>query len=160
MQGNTELKDLLFKRIAAIRGTVTAKEAGGLGLDLTERIVQRLAGFAAECTDCQACLQALASVLAGLGEEAQTKVSLRNYYQAVQESKMHLRKVHKLVPEEQYSGEYMSMGVALGLVFGTCLSVVSGEYWYLSLGLPIGIGIGYSIGASLDAKAKKEGRVI
>ncbi|EDP94931.1 hypothetical protein U8527_15350 [Kordia algicida OT-1] len=60
---------------------------------------------------------------------------------------------HKLVNKGYYVSIWMPLGIALGMPWG----VVFGN---IALGLPIGLAVGLAIGSSLDAKAKKEGRVV
>lgn len=60
---------------------------------------------------------------------------------------------HKLVSKGYYVSIWMPIGIALGMPWG----IVFGN---IALGLPIGLAVGLAIGTSLDAKAKKEGRVV
>lgn len=70
-----------------------------------------------------------------------------------------LEKELKLVPKDHYRTRWMVVGMsAFGLPFGVVFGTSLGNMAYLGLGLPIGMGIGIAIGASMDEKAKKEGR--
>lgn len=75
------------------------------------------------------------------------------YLKAVSELKIELQKKHNLVSEGYFIAIFLPLGVAIGLPFGVVFKNIA-------LGLPIGLGIGLAIGASLDQKAKKEGRII
>ena len=51
----------------------------------------------------------------------------------------------------------MGIGIAIGSGIGVVLGAVLEQF---GGGLPIGIGSGLAIGAALDAKAKREGRIL
>ena len=51
--------------------------------------------------------------------------------------------------------------MGIGMVFGSGIGVALGAVLeQFGGGIPIGVGIGLAIGAALDAKARKEGRII
>ena len=47
----------------------------------------------------------------------------------------------------------MALGAGFGVAFGTALE-------HIGSGIPFGVAIGVAIGVALDAKAKREGRVL
>jgi hypothetical protein len=70
-----------------------------------------------------------------------------------------LEKELKLVPKHHYRTLWMLMGMsAFGLPLGVVFGMSIGNIALLGVGLPIGMGIGIALGASMDEKAKKEGR--
>ena len=77
----------------------------------------------------------------------------KQYAKRLKQTVRHLQSQHKLVPKGYYVGIWTSIGTAIGVAIGAGMSSVGG-------GIPIGIGIGVAIGMMLDAKAKREDRVI
>ena len=65
----------------------------------------------------------------------------------------HLEKTHKLVPP----GHYQAIWLAVGPGIGTAIGVAQDN---AGIGIAIGTGIGLAVGSALDARARKEGRVI
>lgn len=70
-----------------------------------------------------------------------------------------LEKDIKLVPKNHYRNTWMvlgmtTIGVPLGVAFGTSLDNMA----FLGIGIPIGMVIGLAIGSELDKKAYNEGR--
>jgi hypothetical protein len=64
-----------------------------------------------------------------------------------------LKKTFSLITEGYYTAIGMSLGMSFGVAFGAAFSNVS-------LGLIIGMLIGLIVGASMDSKAKKDGKVL
>ena len=53
----------------------------------------------------------------------------------------------------------MALGMsAFGLPVGIMISVLTGNYAFVSIGLPIGMGAGVAVGSAFDRKAATEGR--
>jgi len=140
------------KRITWQKDTLSEKDYQKHKLDLLLCLVGRVDSFSALCSECQTRKQeitALTNELANLS--LMSKEAKKSYFKAIGDITKHLQKQHKLVTE----GQYIGMGMAIGGAIGVALSaVLEGG------GLPIGIGIGAAFGFYLDAKAKREGRVI
>jgi hypothetical protein len=64
-----------------------------------------------------------------------------------------LKETFSLITEGYYTAIGMSFGMSFGVAFGAAFSNVS-------YGLIIGMLIGLIVGASMDSKAKKEGKVL
>lgn len=140
------------RRINYQKDTLSEKDYRKYKLDLLLCLARRVGSFSALCTECQNRKQeitALTNDLANLS--LMSKAARKSYFKALGDITKHLQKQHKLVTE----GQYIGIGMAIGGAIGVALSaVLEGG------GLPIGIGIGAAFGFYLDAKAKKEGRVI
>jgi hypothetical protein len=65
----------------------------------------------------------------------------------------HLKKTHGLISEGQNVGLWLGIGTAIGVALGAGLRNPA-------IGIPIGVALGLVIGNVLDARAKKEGKVI
>ena len=143
------------KQISKIKGSLDERNYRKLKLFLLLSISQRVAGFSLECSQCSQLQQEITSLVKDLENQVlrDDKQWRKSYNRSVNNIMNHLQKQHKLVTE----GYYMGMGIAIGSGLGVALG---SAFEYLGSGIPIGIGIGVAIGAALDAKAKKEGRVI
>jgi len=140
------------KRINYQKDTLSEKDYQKYKLDLLLCLARRVDSFSALCAECQTRKQeitALTNDLANL--YLMPKAARKSYFKAIGDITKHLQKQHKLVTEGQYIGIGMTIGAGIGVALS---AVLEGG------GLPIGIGIGAAFGFYLDAKAKKEGRVI
>lgn len=54
----------------------------------------------------------------------------------------------------------MSLGMTFGIVFNSSSEVSNGLIYGMSVGMPLGMAIGLGIGLVMDAKAKKENKVL
>ncbi|MFK5890806.1 MAG: hypothetical protein QM486_08755 [Flavobacteriaceae bacterium] len=70
--------------------------------------------------------------------------------------KQYLQTEFSFITEGYYMAIGMSLGMSFGIVFGTSFSKTFG----ISIGLSMGMLIGIVIGSQMDAKAKREGRVL
>lgn len=140
------------KRITWQKDTLSEKDYQKYKLDLLLCLARRVDSFSALCTECQNRKQeinALTNDLANLS--LMSKEAKKSYFKAIGDITKHLQKQHKLVTEGQYIGIGMAIGSGVGVALSAALE---------GAGLPIGIGIGAAFGFYLDAKAKREGRVI
>jgi hypothetical protein len=70
-----------------------------------------------------------------------------------------LEKNHKIVTKSYYQNLWMAIGMsAFGVPMGFAFSTALDNFAFFAIGLPIGMSMGLAIGASMDTKAKKEGR--
>lgn len=70
--------------------------------------------------------------------------------------KQYLQTELSFITEGYYMAIGISLGTSFGLVFGTALNKTFG----ISMGLSLGMVLGIVIGSQMDAKAKREGRVL
>ena len=63
------------------------------------------------------------------------------------------------LPEGYFVERGIRLGVAIGMGIGVPLGLALDNPGFFGLGLPIGLAIGYAKGASLEKKAKAEGRI-
>lgn len=70
-----------------------------------------------------------------------------------------IEKELKLVPKDYYRNMWMAAGMAtFGLPLGLLISISTGNWAFIGIGLPIGMVIGMAYGTKLDEKAIKEDR--
>jgi len=124
-------------------------------LDLLLRVTRRVAEFYDECGECQLFRQEITAYVNELGNmvHLDDNVRRKQYAKRIKQTVRHLQGQHKLVPKGHYVGIWTSIGTGIGVAIGVGMGNVGG-------GIPIGIGIGVAVGMMLDARAKKEGRVI
>jgi len=155
MDSGSNWRDGITRRIDQLKDTLGEKDYKKYKLDLLRCVAERIAEFSPECGQCRIFQQDISTLTQDVGNTIQTadKVRRKAHARTIDRIVDHLQKQHKLVTEGYYLGMWMGIGLALGLPTGIPLGNIS-------LGLPIGLCIGVAIGTSLDAKAKKEGRVI
>ena len=143
------------KQIELLKNSLTDKDYKKYKLRMFICVVERVAQFSPECGQCQLFKQDVSTLSQDVSNMSQmpNKESRKGYFKSMNMIISHLKKQHKLVTEGYYVGMWIGIGLALGLPFGIPLGNIS-------LGMPFGMAIGVAIGTSLDAKAKKEGRVL
>ena len=142
-------------KISAYQSSLSKKEQKRFQLDLLARLTRRVAEFYDECGECQLFQQEITAYVNELGNMVHLVDNTRRkqYGKRLKQMVRHLQGQHKLVPKGHYVGIWTSIGAGIGVALGAVMGNVGP-------GMPIGIGIGVAIGMMLDAKAKKEGRVI
>lgn len=146
----------LLNDIKAFRNVCGEKLAKKLNLDLTERIVNHLASFSAECTDCEHDLQMLKIHIEKLTTEEMpiTKEILKEHRRLMEKISAHLRKKHNLADEGTYIAMFSLLGPTLGFILGLT------AFDSVSLGLLSGVCLGVLFGAVMEMNARKKGKII
>ena len=123
-------------------------------VNLLIRLAKRIDSFSAECNDCQHFrndINRLTDCISRLPQA--NKEKRKTYFKSINSIVKHLQKHHKLISDGQNVGAGLGIGMAIGAGIGTSLNNTS-------IGVSIGMCFGIAIGSGLDAKAKKEGKVI
>jgi len=143
------------KQINELKSRTTEKDYKIFKLNLLLCVAQRVAEFSTGCGQCMLHQQDVATFTRDLPNLIQIndKKGRKAYHKNLNKIIGHLQKQHKLVTE----GYYMSIGIAMGCGIGVPIGVASDN---IGIGIPIGVGVGVGIGSALDAKAKKEGRIL
>jgi hypothetical protein len=147
--------DDIAKRIGEIKSTLNEKDYKKYKLDLFLCAAQRVAEFSPVCTECHAFQQDITSLTKDMSNLVQMadKEGRKAYFKSLNKVIGHLQRQHKLVTEGYYWGLCMALGSGLGVAIGAAMDNIG-------TGMAIGVGFGIFIGALLDAKAKKEGRIL
>lgn len=155
VKGRNDWYEGIAKRISELNNNLGEKVYKKYKLDLLLCMAQRVAEFSSECTQCQAFRQDITTLARNAGDEVQMsdRKSRKAYFKSINSIVDHLQRQHKLVTE----GYYLAIGMVLGSGMGVALGAAMDN---IGSGVPIGVGVGIAIGVALDAKAKKEGRVI
>ena len=143
------------EKISSYQNSLSKKEQKKFQLDLLLRVTRRVAGFYDECGECQLFQQEITAYVNELGNMIHLADNARRkqYAKRLKQTVRHLQGQHKLVPKGYYIGIWTSIGTGIGVAIGAGMDSVGA-------GIPIGISIGVAVGMMLDAKAKKEDRVI
>jgi len=127
----------------------------GLARDASGRVDE----MAATCPECQLLRQELSNLLrelrqaVGVDGVVPDRAFRRGYQKRFAAVMKHLEKTHKLVPPGHYQAIWLAIGPGLGTAIGLALDNTG-------IGIAVGTGIGLTIGSAMDARARKEGRVI
>ena len=155
MKEHSDWYDGIDKQINQLKETIGENDYKKYKLNLLLCVAQRVDEFSHECGQCQILQQDISTLTQDVGNLIQVadKDKRKAHLKTIDVITGHLKKQHKLVTE----GYYMGIGTAIGAGIGVALGAAMPN---IGTGIPIGIGTGIAIGAALDAKAKKEGRVI
>ncbi len=143
-----------LESISSHKQTHSKKDVKKYKLDYLARMSKRIADLSKECGECQKFQGDISKLVQDLGRLIQTsKEEKKNYDKKTKEITTHLQKKHKLVAEGTYVGFGIALGPAIGVAIGSGLGNIGA-------GIGIGVGIGVAIGSALEAKAKKDGKII
>ena len=155
MNGDSDWLNNIKKKIDPLKDTLSDKDYRKFKLRIVLCIAERLTEFYPVCGECQILQQDLSTLVQDIPNliSLQDKNRQKSYFQTIDKITRHLQKQHKLVPEGYYMGIGMAIGSGIGVALGAAFEQIGG-------GIPIGVGIGLAIGSALDAKAKREGRIL
>jgi len=124
-------------------------------LDRFLKMTRRVDEFAPTCPKCRLLQPEIERMLRDLAADAPQipKEQKRAFLGGMEAILSHLKKTHGLISEGQNVGMWLAIGTAVGVALGAALSNPV-------IGIPIGVASGLGIGVALDARAKKEGKVI
>ena len=130
------------------------QEAGCSELDAAIEIARRLDEFKNECRECEQLKSEFDKMLKDINTHQQTKSkeSQKEYKASLQSIQGHLTKVHKL----QTRGYFIGTGMGIGVAIGSGLSAAAGNYALMGAGIAIGV----AVGLLLEARARKQGRML
>jgi hypothetical protein len=145
----------ISKEVNSYRDSLSKKDFRKYKLDLLLRIAQRVDSFSSTCQECRMFQQEISSLIKDIGNLAEmpNKERQKSYFKTINNVVKHLQKDHGLITEGQNIGIWISIGMAIGVAIGAG----SGN---IGLGISIGLVTGTAIGVTMDAKAKREGKVI
>jgi len=155
MESQNRWYEEITKKLDPYKDSLSKKEQKKFQLDLLTRVARRVAEFNEECGECQLFQQEITVYVNELGNMIHLADNARRkkYAKRLKQTVRHLKSEHKLVPKGHYVSIWISIGTGIGVAIGAGMDNVGA-------GIPIGIGIGVAVGTTLDAKAKKEDRVI
>lgn len=153
----TPFKDWLEEtneKIAKYKNSFTKAESRKYRLAFLGRVAKRVNEFSPTCGECythKGEITALLNNLEGLIQLSLT--ATKDYRNKINKIVGHLRKKHKLIPAGTYTAIGNGVGVALGVSIGVTMDNIGA-------GIAAGAGIGMAVGTALEAKAKKDGKIL
>jgi hypothetical protein len=142
------------EKIAKYKKSFNKAESRKYKLDFLERVAKRVNKLSSMCGECYQYKGEITTLLNNLEGLIQlSPMATKDYRKKISTIATHLRKKHKLVA----AGTYTAIGNAVGVALGVSFGAATGN---LGAGIGIGAGVGAAIGVALEAKAKKEGKII
>lgn len=142
------------EKINKYKETFSKQAARKYKLELLEKVSKRVDEFSSMCGECYQHRGEITNLLDNLGGIVQlSPIASRNHNDKISSIMKHLRKKHKLIA----AGYFMALGNAVGIAVGVSVGVATGN---IGAGFGIGAGLGAAIGTALEAKAKKDKRII
>jgi hypothetical protein len=119
------------------------------------KIARRVDEFADNCQQCHQYQSHMDSLLKDLAANAPQipKEQKRTFLGNTNTILSHLKKVHGLISDGQNTGIWLAIGAGIGVALGSAFKNPG-------IGIGAGVALGLIIGASLDAKARKDGKII
>ena len=149
-----EWYDGIVREVDQQKSRLSEKGQKKYGVDSLLRASKRIADFSDECEECRGFQGEISNLVSRLGSAEQfSRDERKEHARKLKTLITHLQKRHKLVPGGYYIGAGAVLGVSIGVAIGTALQNIA-------VGVGVGIALGAGIGSAMDAKAKKEGKVI
>ena len=143
-----------LERLVSIKNNLDKKAIKQRKLQNLERIIHRVAEFSETCGECQQHQYVVEGLIHALGEPFQSsKIERKEYYRKLRTLTTHMTKKHRLRAEGSFIALGLTMGTAIGISLGSAMENVG-------TGIAIGTGLGIAFGSGLEARAKREGRII
>ncbi len=141
-------------KIEKHRKTLTKAETRKYKLEFLERVAKKVDQFSSQCGECYQSQGEITALLDNLAILVQLPtMATKDYHRKINKIVHHLRKQHKLIP----AGTYAAIGNGAGVALGIAIGVATGN---IGAGIGIGAGLGVGLGTALEAKAKKDGKII
>jgi hypothetical protein len=141
-------------KIDKYRKTLTKAEIRKFKLEFLERMAKKLDRLSSSCGECFQSQGEISSLLDNLSVFIQLPtMAIKDYHRKINKIVRHLRKQHKLIP----AGTYTAIGNITGVALGISIGIATGN---IGAGIGVGAGLGVGLGTALEAKAKKDGKII
>lgn len=139
--------------IEKLKQTLPPRESKEYRLDKLGAIARRIDEFALSDSVCAGYQKTVDEMLAELPGAPLPYARNKIYICTIGTMTNHLKKAHRLVSE----GEYLGLGLVVGLILGMAVGLIIGN---TQLAAIAGLVLGLIAGLSLDAQAKRNGRII
>lgn len=160
MESPGDWYDGVVGQVGRYKAILSQKDYRKHRLDLLVRVAKRAASFSPTCGECQNSQQEITMLAKDLGFLLHSpKENRKSRAKVLKIIVKHLQKHHKLATEGQNRSMGMMIGVGIGAGIGAGVSAAF-DTSYNGIAVVLGLFIGGGIGRVLDAKAKREGRLI
>jgi hypothetical protein len=145
----------ITKQIGLLKETLGRRNYRKYKIGMLQCLANRIDQFFPECGQCQMFKQDVTTLVQDVSSLSQmpNSESRKQYFKSMNSVIGHFQRHHKLVPEGYYVGIWMAIGSGIGVAIGAATDNIGS-------GIPIGVGVGLAIGSALEAKAKKEDRIL
>ncbi len=160
MESASDWYDGVVGQVGTHKAILSHKDHKKHRFGLLIRVAKRVANFSPTCGECQNYQGEITMLVKDLSFLLHSpKEKRKSHMKILKIIAKHLQKHHKLVTEGQNRTRGMMLGVGIGTGIGAGVSAAF-DTSYNGLVIVLGIFVGSAIGGALDAKAKKEGRLI
>ena len=151
----TEWYSNLEKAVASAKERIGPADSRDYHFDRFLKLARRVDEFAPTCSRCKILQPEMDKMLADMSVNApQIPINQKRAYLGGMETiYSHLKKTHALISEGQNMGLWLAIGTALGVALGAAIQNPL-------IGIPIGLAVGFVTGNIMDARAKKEDKII
>ena len=134
--------------------TQMGADARDFYLERFVKIAQRIDAFATDCQQCHEYQAHMDNILKELSADTQqiSKEQKRSFLGNMNTILSHLKKTHGLISDGQNTGIWLAIGAGMGIALGAAFENPA-------IGISIGLSFGLILGISLDARARKAGKV-
>jgi hypothetical protein len=140
--------------IEKYKKSLTRTEIRKYKLEFIGRVAKKIDQFSSECGICFQSQGEITALIDSLAVMVQLPaMATKDYHRKINRIVRHLRKQHKLIP----AGTYTAVGNVTGVAVGVAVGFATGN---IGAGIGIGAGLGVGLGSALEAKAKKDGKII
>lgn len=155
MKAHSDWYNQIASNIRLHKDSLSQKNYKRYKLGLLLRVAARVDGFSATCGECRVFQQEISRLMHDLDNLIQLprKEARQDYLKTINGIVKHLQRNHGLITQGQNIGLWMAISAGVGVALGI-------TFQNTAIGMAIGTALGIAIGSALDARAKKEGRVI
>jgi hypothetical protein len=151
----------LTRDIEQHRADFTDKQLRAYQIDLMLRIAQRVKEASDACETCRNFQRALSRLEEEFSELPDSKAQRHYQKQQLRLMAEHFVKAHRLAPAQYYIHLYANYGFIVGLLLGIIVGLLMlNNGLYLPLGAVAGLILGVALGSSVDARVKREQRML
>jgi len=143
------------------RSDFTDRQLHAYQIDLMLRLALWIKEASDACETCRSFQSALSRLAEELPELPGSKAQCHHQVQQLRLIVEHLVKAHRLAPAQYYTRLYANYGFITGLLFGIAVGLlVMNNGLYVPVAAIAGLILGVVFGSSVDARVKRERRLI
>ena len=151
----------LTRDIEEHRADFTDKQLRAYQIDLMLRLALRIKEASDACETCRNFQRTLSRLEEEFPELSDSKAQRHYQKQQLRLMVEHFVKAHRLAPAQYYIHLYANYGFIVGLLLGIIVGLpMLNNGLYLPLGAVAGLILGVALGSSVDARVKREQRML
>jgi len=151
----------LIRDIEAHQSDFTEKQLHAYQIDLLLRLALRIKETSDACETCRSFQSLLSRLAEELPQLPGSKAQRRSQIQQLRIIVEHFVKAHRLAPAQYYTHLYANYGFITGLLLGIAVGLLMlNNGLYLPAAAVAGLVLGVLLGYSVDARVKREQRIL